>query len=233
MARLSLSLLGRFQVTLDGEPLVDWPSAKVRALLVYLVVETDRRRPEAVAHPREALAGLLWPDYPERSAHTNLSNALSHLRTVLRDRADTQVHPYILVDRETAGFSLESDAWVDVSEFSRLAEADPSAASSDAAAADAARQLEEAVSLYRGSFLEGFSPHDSPSFEQWVLVTRERLQRQAMEALARLSTYEERRGEYRQALAHARQQLDLEPWREGAHLHPAQGLCRTHEGHSV
>ena len=72
MARLSLSLLGPFQATLDGEPVTGFPSAKVRALLAYLAVES-----EPVAHPRETLAGLLWPDYPERSAHTNLSNALS------------------------------------------------------------------------------------------------------------------------------------------------------------
>lgn len=80
MVRLSLSLLGLFQATLNGEPLTGFPSAKVRALLAYLSVEADR------PHRRETLAGLLWPDYPERSARTSLSNALSHLRTVLRGR---------------------------------------------------------------------------------------------------------------------------------------------------
>jgi len=77
MARLSLSLLGPFQATLDGEPITGFPSNKVRALLAYLAVEAGRRRPGTVVHPRETLAGLLWPDYPERSAHTSLSNALS------------------------------------------------------------------------------------------------------------------------------------------------------------
>ena len=59
MARLSVSLLGTFQATLDGEPVSDFESAKVRALLAYLMVESDR------SHHREALAGLLWPDRPE------------------------------------------------------------------------------------------------------------------------------------------------------------------------
>ncbi|PKO20769.1 MAG: hypothetical protein CVU38_18325 [Chloroflexi bacterium HGW-Chloroflexi-1] len=59
MVRLSLSLLGPFQVMLDGEPATGFESNKVKALLAYLAVEADR------PHPRETLAGLLWPDYPE------------------------------------------------------------------------------------------------------------------------------------------------------------------------
>jgi DNA-binding SARP family transcriptional activator len=84
MARLRISLLGPFEVWLDGEPITSFHSDKVRALLAYLAVEAGR------PHRRETLAGLLWPDYPDRSARTSLSNTLSHLRTALRDReADT------------------------------------------------------------------------------------------------------------------------------------------------
>ena len=39
MARLSLSLLGPFQVTLDGDPIIAFESDKVRALLAYLAGE--------------------------------------------------------------------------------------------------------------------------------------------------------------------------------------------------
>jgi DNA-binding SARP family transcriptional activator len=48
MARLSISLLGSFQVTLDGEPVTTFESAKVRALLAFLAVEAGR------AHRRDA-----------------------------------------------------------------------------------------------------------------------------------------------------------------------------------
>ena len=84
MPRLRLSFLGPFQVTLDGRLVSSFEADKVRALLAYLAVEAGRPT------PREALAGLLWPDYPERSAHTNLSNALSSLRSILGDRAGTE-----------------------------------------------------------------------------------------------------------------------------------------------
>jgi CheY-like chemotaxis protein len=45
--------------------------------------------------------------------------------------------------------------------------------------------LDQAIALYRGPFLEGFSLRDSPGFEHWALNMQERLQRQAMGALAR------------------------------------------------
>ncbi len=74
MAHLSIRVLGPFQVSLDGEPVSGFASDKVRALLAYLALSPDR------PHRREALAGLLWPEFPERSARTNLRNALANLR---------------------------------------------------------------------------------------------------------------------------------------------------------
>jgi DNA-binding SARP family transcriptional activator len=55
MTRLSIRLLGGFQVDMDGVPIVDFRSDKVRALLAFLAVEADR--PHA-----QSLAWLLWPD---------------------------------------------------------------------------------------------------------------------------------------------------------------------------
>ena len=68
MPHLSLSLLGPFQAALDAEPVLP-SSARLQALLAYLVVETER------AHSREALAGLLWPERSGQEAHTALRYA--------------------------------------------------------------------------------------------------------------------------------------------------------------
>ena len=70
MHRLSIRLLGSFQVMRDGKTAVGFDSDKVRALLAYLVVEA------ACPHRREVLAGLLWPEWPDRSARTSLRRAL-------------------------------------------------------------------------------------------------------------------------------------------------------------
>jgi tetratricopeptide (TPR) repeat protein len=62
MPRLSMWFLGGHRVSLDQEPSRELEYDKVRALLAYLAIEAGR------PHRREALAGLLWPDLPERQA---------------------------------------------------------------------------------------------------------------------------------------------------------------------
>jgi DNA-binding SARP family transcriptional activator/predicted ATPase len=198
MAHLSLSLLGSLQVTLDGQPVTGFKSNKVRALLAYLAVEADQ------PHRRELLAGLLWPDWPNRDALSNLRYALSNLRQVIGDQKAEQ--PFLLITRDTLQFNAASDFSLDVAAFAGLRE-DLGGLS----------DLEEVVGLYRGSFLEGFSLPDAAPFEEWALLTRERLAREMSSALHRLSGAYEERGEYEKAQSCARRQLELDPWDEVAH----------------
>jgi len=214
MAHLSLSLLGPFRVTLDGEPVTSFESTKVRALLAYLAVEADRM------HRREVLAGLLWPDWPDRAALGNLRYALYNLRQAVGDRAAEP--PFLLITRHTLQFNAASDHWLDVAAFEQGVESASQRISESASQRGGDQQaaicnLQSAIYLYRGSFLEGFSVGDSPTFEEWALFTRERLARQMSSALRALAGAHEARGEYEQAQACARRQLELEPWDEGAH----------------
>jgi WD40 repeat protein/DNA-binding SARP family transcriptional activator len=202
MATLSLSLLGTLQIALGGQPVSGFKSDKVRALLAYLAVEADR------PHRREALAALLWPEMPDRASRGNLRDALSNLRQAIGDR--DAIPPFLLIERNTIQFNSSSDHRFDVAVFRELVE-------TDRGDQPAHQQLAEAVALYRGGFLEGFSLKDSPAFDDWSLLTRERLQRQALLALSRLASYYEGQGEYRQASEYARRQVELEPWEEEAH----------------
>jgi len=52
MARLTIHLLGAFHAAVDGVPVSGFESEKVRALLAYLAVDSDRD------HRRERSAGL-------------------------------------------------------------------------------------------------------------------------------------------------------------------------------
>ena len=112
MPRLSLSLLGPFQATLDGEPVAGFESDRVRALLAYLAVEPDRPQ------RRETLIGLLWPERTERSARQNLSQALFNLRRVIGDR-DAEL-PFLLITPQTLQFNRVSDHRLDVTAFTAL-----------------------------------------------------------------------------------------------------------------
>ena len=207
MAHLSLHLFGPFRATLDGEPVTGFDSDKVRALLIYLAVEADR------PHRRQSLAGLIWPDWPERSARQNLSSALSNLRTAIGDRAATP--PYLTITRETIQFNRDSDHQLDVAAFAAAVEGTKEGGAREGA--EWAHQLEEAVGLYCGDFLEGFSLADSAAFDDWALLERERLQRLFLHGLGQLAVHWEERAELERALGYARRQVAFEPWGEEGH----------------
>lgn len=220
MAHLAIGLMGAFDVSLDGEPVTWFQSDKVRALLAFVAVESHTR------HTRHALAGLLWPNVPEARALHSLSQAVSNLRSVLKDHATTP--PSLVVTPHTIQFNCASDCWLDVEEFGRLlrrgtGRAGPSVPSPS----PDIEALHQAVGLYRGPFLYDLSLVDGIGFEEWTLVQRERLQRLLMDALYLLASVHEARGELEEALRCARRQVELEPWREEAHVQVMRLLARN------
>jgi DNA-binding SARP family transcriptional activator len=111
MTHLALSLLGGFQAALDGRPLTQFKSNKVRALLAYLAVEADR------PHRREALAAMFWPERSDSEALSNLRYSLASLRKTLGDR--TAAIPFLLISHDTIQFNKASDAWLDVTQLQK------------------------------------------------------------------------------------------------------------------
>ena len=209
MARLEMSFLGPWRVNLVGTA-PNFQYDKVRALLAYLAVESDR------PHPREALLGLLWPELPEMAARNNLRQVLTTLRRSLGEQAADA--PFLLASRPAVQFNRESDYMLDVQTFTEaIAVSRSHAHRNPTSCKTCAARLQQAVALYRGPFLSDFFVPDSTAFEEWVLMKREWLQRQMLDALDWLTVYHERRGQYEQAREAARRQLELEPWREEAH----------------
>ncbi len=215
MAHLTLALLGGFQAELDGRPVTGFKSNKVRALLAYLAVEAER------PHRRSTLAGLLWPERPDRAALNNLRYSLANLRKILDDRSSAT--PFLLIDHDTIQFNRAGDAWLDADQLlARIAAACGPHAAGDLSPA-AIADLQSVLALYRGSLLEGFSAGDAAPFEEWLLLRREQIAQQVTWALANLAATHEARGNYPQAQTCARRQVALEPWNEDAH----RALMRT------
>jgi WD40 repeat protein/DNA-binding SARP family transcriptional activator len=213
MAGLSICLFGPLEVEVDGKPVTGFVSDKARALLAYLAVEANRQ------HRREALAGLLWPEVSERSARGSLSTALGNIRQLIGDRAqstDRGSPPFLSVSRQAIQFNHDSDARVDVNVFAELLQAETLRPPGQPRSPLTSQDLEEAVALYRGSFLEGFSLPDSAPFEEWALLKREQLQRQVLSALQQLIGHHERSGEVLRALPYAWRAVELDPWRGAA-----------------
>ena len=223
MAYLALHLLGTWHAELNGEPVLGIRTNRARGLLAYLAVEN------AQPHLRTQLATLLWPDWPETTARTYLRQALANLRGVLG--VDESSKSCLQVSRHTVRFVLGPDCRVDVADLiaaaARVANLPaPTRLHAEAALVETAAQ---AVAHYRGPFLEGFYLDGCPEFEEWQLITQERLRRQTVSLLLFLARRHEANGEIEQALAYVWRCVDLEPLLAEGQLLLLQLLTRQGE----
>ena len=170
-----------------GRRRIETDTRKATALLAYLAVSGQPQR-------RATLAALLWPDTDEQKGRGALRRTLSVLRTALGDR-------WLDAEGETIELA-RSGVRVDVSEFrSALREG----------------RLADAVSLYRGDLLEGFSLRDSAEFDDWQATQSDALRADYADALSRLTIEAERSGDLPAAIAHAKRRLALDVLHEPAH----------------
>ncbi len=219
MAMLQLRFFGHFQVTRDAQGITTFESDKGRALLTYLAVESVQ------AHPRSALTALLWPDYTETSARGSLRQALYQLRQVIGD--DGNAPAFLLITRQTLQFNPDAPYQCDATAFVGLLQhcadhAHPQLAQCPSCLV----RLRQAVDLYQGEFLAGFTIADSAPFEEWRRIKQEQFHLQTLDALTLLADADETAGEWERARQYAQRQLLLEPWREEAHRQIMRLLAR-------
>ncbi len=181
--------------------------AKTQALLAYLAAESDR------PHRREVLAGLLWPDQPDKPRATACARRCT---SCTRPSADDP--PPLLITPQTLQLNPAADCAVDVAEFAAaIARSEGHPHRRRAACRACIARLQHAAALYRGHFLAGFFLKDSVPYEEWALVKREQLARLAHAALHTLAEHRALCGEYELLAAVARQQISLDPLAEDAH----------------
>jgi predicted ATPase/DNA-binding SARP family transcriptional activator len=207
MSTVRLSLLGPPRLERDGEP-VELDTRKTLALLTYLAM--TGQGPGGQTHRREALATLLWPEAESQPARANLRRSLSVLRKGIGGE-------WLVADRETIGTHPQTDIWLDVAHFRRLLSS-PQAHShpEDETCPDCLEALAEAVELYRGDFLEGFSLRDSARFDDWQFFQTEGLRQELALALERLVHGYSAQGAYEQAIPCGRRWVALDPLHEPA-----------------
>src|SRR5262249_29689172 len=157
---LFISLLGGFRVAgPQPENVLLLDRNKTRALLAVLALAP------AQMLPRARLLTLLWPEQDETTARHGLRQCLFDLRRAL---AKGKIQA-IRTEGDLIGLE-RSRIVVDVATFDRLVGQGNVAS------------LKQAIGLYYGDLLEGFSI-DEPAFEEWLQVARERLRSRAIEAL--------------------------------------------------
>lgn len=203
MQGLSIQLLGRPRIELDGEPVTARIPAKGQAMLYY-VAALGR------AQPRSAIAALLWGEQPSGAARANLRLTLTRVRRVIGESLD-------LSDGEIA-LSTSAASNVDLRDF-------------DAAANDLdgmpLERLEPIAARGNGEFLDGFEIADARPFEDWMESERLRLRRSAYRLWQRIGALRDAGGDVDGAIEAGRRLIRLEPWDEAAHEFLMQRLGRS------
>ena len=178
-----LRLLGQLALE-DGPELTDGAATRPRSLALLSILASGGDS----GVPRDRLLLYLWPESNTQRAKNSLHQALHAIR---RHLGEDSVHAGALTVRlNPAVFST------DLSDF--LAALDRG-------------DVEQAVELYDGAFLEGFALPELPEFTRWMEEERSRiahLHRDALEAAAARASRE------------ARHRDAIERWQALARLDP-------------
>jgi DNA-binding SARP family transcriptional activator/TolB-like protein/Tfp pilus assembly protein PilF len=165
-------VLGRLALEADSEP-IEGAAGRPRSLALLAILAGGGDS----GVPRDRLLLYLWPESNNQRARNSLHQALHTTRRHLGDG---------VVQAEALTVRLN-----------------PSVFSSDLRDFQAALDrgdVEQAVELYQGAFLEGFSLPELPEFSRWIEEERRRIARLYSDALEAAAARASRHGRHREAI---------------------------------
>jgi predicted ATPase/DNA-binding SARP family transcriptional activator len=196
-SRLEIRLLGPFDARLGSQPLPRARTRKGQHLLALLALRSPREV------QREWLAANLWPDSYLENGYYNLRRELSSLRAALGGARDLITAPSPHSLRLEMGTSI----LVDAHRFDLLVQqGDPAS-------------LQEAVDLYRGPLLEGWT-------EEWIEADREARHQTCLRALDSLAAGAVGRQEWPEAVRWLKRLTALEPLQDDLQRRLIEALAR-------
>ncbi|MGC8874177.1 MAG: AfsR/SARP family transcriptional regulator [Chloroflexia bacterium] len=200
MGVLEVQTLGKRCVSYDGVPL-EFPTSKARDLLILLLLRAGEYQ------DRDALAEQLWPTSPAPKARHALSTTFWRLRRAL-PIADSGGECFLQAGRRGIRFNARAAYRFDVEAFVRCATLglEGTIPLDD----ERYRALCEALTLYRGDFMDG-------CYDDWCLLEHERLQLLLIRVLKRLLRDARRNQAFDQAVEYGQRLLALDPLQEDVH----------------
>lgn len=201
LPHIALHLLGTWELRVDGQAAPRPPTQKAQSLLAYLVLHAD------LAHQREKLATLFWPDSDDDRAQRSLRTALWSIRRLL-EGAHPLLADALVASRSDVRWAPHIPVEVDVAQFEQAINRGPPRPDENPEAA--AEILRAAAVLYRGPLLDGF-------YDEWCIHERFRLEEAFLTLLETLIAALEAAGHAREAIAAAQRLLAIDPLREDVH----------------
>jgi len=195
---LRVHLLGEAKVLLDERPITnsEFGMAKSRELLFYLMIHRRLRK--------EQIAMDLWEDLSSAKVRSSFHIALYRLRRALQDQ------DRVVFADDQYSFNRQTNYWFDVEEFEQAVRKGKALWRSDKSSA--AEHYREAVSLYRGDFME-----DQVTGQSWWVMKREELVIEYLDALHRLGDHCAARQDLKEAMSYYARAMEKDRYREASH----------------
>ncbi len=205
-ARVEIRCLGPFELVVDGKLITPAKVSRKKAITLLKVLLAHHGRPQ----PKETLIDLLWPGADAETKASQFHVLVHELRTLIEPGERDHRWTYICNEGDRYYFNMQSGAFIDAQEFSRLCE-QGRWAEARGDREEAMKAYEQAVELYRGDYFE-----DEP-YADWCWHERERLREMCVEALTRLADMWAQGDNWDEAIRYLRRALDLNPVREDLH----------------
>jgi DNA-binding SARP family transcriptional activator len=166
---------------------------------------------------------VFWPEAKPESARNNLNVALHNLRQAFRKVTQTPVIEY---DKGKGSYRVnpELQVWIDVDEFNHHLQA-ARKLESVGQLSHALGEYEIAASLYQGDFLS------DDLYEEWPILTRERLRIAYLDLLDHLSHIYFSQGQYTACVTLCQLILERDNCREDAHRRLMRCYSRQGQQH--
>lgn len=203
-------LFGPIQARATGAATAVELSPLPASLLAFLLLNHQQRV------TRQAAIEVFWSDQPEARARRSLATALWRLRRAFEEHGAGDPSP---LQAGITSLRLVGGYWLDVAEFERAARLATSVRVEEASDG-LARQLDDALKLYRGELLGSVT-------DDWAVDERARFELMRQECLAYLMRYASLHGDTDSGLHYGALLLRSDPLREDIHREMMRLYVRT------
>jgi DNA-binding SARP family transcriptional activator len=219
MGLLRLAVLGPPEIFHDSSRLT-FSLRKAQALLLYLAVQGGM-------HSRSKLAAFLWPDSESSDARRTLRNAILLLRSLLADPNPATAPDslsrgqgtHLLSQGDLIGLNSQAPLELDLAVVQQAYSAAQrfSTPPPEQERAALVTQLQQALALVRGPFLDGFWLREETAFDAWHEQQQQQWQVRLQLLYERLSSWQEEAFELEPARDTLTRWLALDPLSEEAY----------------
>jgi LuxR family transcriptional regulator, maltose regulon positive regulatory protein len=202
---LTINMLGPVEIFRDwARPFAAdaWTTRRARDILCFIASRPHHRT------PKDAVVDTFWRDTDLKTIEKNFHPTMSHIRKALNSNQPLKQNFLAYRDGEYQ-LNAEFSYRIDVEEFDRLI-AEGEAARRERNFERCINLYEQAVTLYRGEFMQG-------SYDEWVDEQRSYYREQYLRMLESLAAVAEKKQEFARALDLAQKILRDDPFREDIH----------------